>query len=125
MSSKWMTAIRAPHLEPGVVHIWLLALDESISTLVQDSLSKPELERAAAFRFPVHRNEFVIARGVLRSLLGKYLDVEPASIDIKTSDMGKPYLSPQQSGDLQFNISHSGGFAAFGFSYGLDLGLDI
>jgi 4'-phosphopantetheinyl transferase len=123
MIAAWQTTDEVPDLGSESLHVWLVKLDESLTGPLQNSLSKPELERAAAFRFPIHRNEFVVARGTLRYLLGKYMNVAPATVDIRPAKFGKPYVTSGK--DLQFNVSHSGSYAVLGFAFETTLGIDI
>jgi 4'-phosphopantetheinyl transferase len=86
-------------------------------------LSPDERDRAAGFRSDHLRHSFVLARGSLRILLGRYLSVSPASIRFTYSSRGKPALSAPAC--LDFNASHSGGLAVFAFTTGLEIGVDV
>jgi 4'-phosphopantetheinyl transferase len=86
-------------------------------------LGPDEKDRAARFRFDQHRYSFVIARGVLRILLGHYLKVSPVSIQFKYGSRGKPALVAPAYVD--FNVSHSGGLAVFAFTVGCKVGVDV
>ena len=48
-------------------------------------LSADELQRAGRLRLPVHRERFIISRGLLRALLGSYLDCRPEAVHIHTA----------------------------------------
>jgi 4'-phosphopantetheinyl transferase len=125
MISEWSQPNEVLKLSPDTVHVWLLKLEANLIHKVHAWLSTPELERAAAFRFSVHRNEFVISRGALRFLLGSYLRASPSSIDIRSAVQGKPCLSDECGDGLQFNVSHSGEFALFAFTIGREIGIDL
>jgi 4'-phosphopantetheinyl transferase len=88
------------------VHIWKGSLDvsESDRTCLAAFLDAQELQRAAQFRFPVHRSRFIAGRGLLRSILGQYLQREPGTIGFEYSASGKPHLKHP---DLHFNLAHS------------------
>ena len=122
---EFTVATDVPALEPGTIHVWLLELDGSYCSVVRDWLSREELERGAAFHFPSHRNEFIISRGVLRFLLGRYVDAVPTSLDIGTRESGKPYLTNTAVNDVRFNLAHSGEYAIFAFCIGEEIGIDI
>jgi 4'-phosphopantetheinyl transferase len=67
-------------------------------------LEAEELQRAARFRFPIHRARFIAGRGLLRSILARYLKTDPAEIQFEYSRFGKPELI---GGALHFNLAHS------------------
>ncbi len=110
----------------GEVHIWHadLSSDERAKSL-EHLLSSDEIERANRFRFPEHRQRFVIARGCLRSLLGAYLKTDAGEITFTYSPEGKPALDDGHSSELRFNVSHSGDIGAFAFALRSDIGVDV
>lgn len=85
-------------------------------------LSGEEKERAERFYFPIHRERFIRGRGMLRYLLGAYLETDPAAIAFETGEKGKPYLS---NSSLHFNLSHSEGRAVLAVSRLPSIGIDI
>lgn len=110
------------------IHIWHTRLDSGDADLARYAslLSGEEKNRAARFRFDLHRNRFVTARGVLRLLLGKYLAMSPESVEIRTCDRGKPHVADGQNrGNLRFNLSHSGDIAVYAFALDNEVGIDI
>lgn len=89
-------------------------------------LAPDERSRAQRFRFPIHRNRFAAARGLLRALLGSYLGITPGEVLFRYSDKDKPRLDDSFSQSrLQFNISHSENMALLGFVLGRDIGVDV
>lgn len=117
---------RIPHLAKGVVHIWCLPLDlppqerERCFSL----LSIDEKTRAGKFYFETARDHFIAGRGLLRILLGGYLNMEPASIQFGYELQGKPLL--KEGGlPIQFNVSHSEGLGVIAFCLGRRVGVDI
>ncbi len=106
------------------VHIWVLRLDENQPTQsLGDSLSPDELTRASRFRFDKHRDQYVLTRGTLRSLLAGYLGIPAKEISFEYSKYDKPSLAQAQN--LDFNLSHTEGMAIFGFTRGHRIGVDI
>ena len=85
-------------------------------------LSPEELDRARRFRFAEHRRQSIACRGLIREILGSYLDQEPASICFSYNRYGKPYV---ESSDVFFNVSHSGAWAMLSISIGVETGIDI
>jgi len=122
--SGWLNAPSAPRLPAGEVDVWLLQLGGNGSKISNSCLSTDELARAASFRFERHREEFVSCRNTLRSLLGRYLDADPADIHISSGPNGKPYVSGALAELIEFNVSHSGDRALFAFSRE-EIGVDV
>src|SRR5205807_8871115 len=121
----WQNVSQVPALQAGEVHIWLVRVDERLRSLVETSLSRPELERAAAFRFRSDQSQFVVSRGALRFLLGRYLGRPAGNIEILSAELGKPYVSRGFQPTVHFNVSHSDKYALLGFSQLQELGIDI
>ena len=107
------------------VHIWTMPIEASRAVVVQFEriLSEDESKRAARFRFSHLRDSFVITHGVLRHLLGRYLGLDPPRICFSYGDKGKPAVA--SAGNLQFNLTHSGGIAAVAFTTDCQLGIDM
>lgn len=107
------------------VHLWQAALEERRVAIFEPFLSPDELARANRFRFTKDRNHFVVARGLLRNLLAAYLGVNSAEIRFSYGAQGKPFLVLDNQTELNFNLSHSHGRAAFAFTRGRELGVDL
>ncbi len=115
-------------MRAGEVHIWLARLDlaESCVQQLRDFLSEDERKRAARFYFERDRRRFVVARGLLRSVLGRYLNRHPEGIQFSYEPAGKPYIAfCGNEPRLQFNVSHSGEKALIGLCLHHRIGVDI
>jgi 4'-phosphopantetheinyl transferase len=122
----WKPVPSVPALAVGDVHVWLAALDSLRAWKLHGHLSPDEVARADRFRFPRDRQRFVAARGLLRELLGRYLEADPAGLRFAYGPRGKPALADGAGSDrLHFNVSHSGGLALLAFARGRDLGIDL
>ncbi len=89
-------------------------------------LSDPERERASRFAFDRDRHRFIVARALLRGLLGARLAVRPDSIELVKEGRGKPALAPRFAGsDLRFNVSHCADLAVYAFARGREIGIDV
>ncbi|MDJ1177989.1 4'-phosphopantetheinyl transferase superfamily protein [Roseofilum sp. BLCC_M91] len=108
------------------VQIWWADLNSFMPQLAEFRafLSPDEQERSQRFHFDEHREYFMLARGLLRSLLAQYLKCYPSTIEFTYSQRGKPALSLPQS-DLNFNVSHSKNYALYGFALNSPIGVDI
>ncbi|UCG11946.1 MAG: 4'-phosphopantetheinyl transferase superfamily protein, partial [Deltaproteobacteria bacterium] len=110
------------------VHVWCESLRQSSSSrqrLIQ-TLSPEERMRAERFCFDQHRREFIVRRGVLREMLGRYLDLEPNQMQFNYGPKGKPILAGDHGrGPLGFNLSHSCGLALYVVSREGRIGVDL
>jgi 4'-phosphopantetheinyl transferase len=108
------------------VHVWRVCLDPDsryVSKLFQ-TLSMDEMHKADKFHFDKDRNRFVVARGTLRKILGRYLNLTPNRISFSYSRYGKPFLDAGND-SLRFNVSHSRGLALIAVTSGREIGIDI
>lgn len=108
----------------GCVEIWAARASDypAGSTGLIDCLNADERLRYAKFSNHAARNAFLVARAVLRHLLGSYLKLPPCQIPINTSENGKPFLG--ESLNLFFNISHSQDMVLLAFS-DCQVGVDV
>ncbi len=110
------------------MHVWRAHLDvpESLATDLEQILSQDERARAAKFRFPKHREEFVVAHGFLRTILGHYQRTDPSQIRLGTGRHHKPVLSGATAAEpLQFSLSHSHPFALLAVARTGEIGVDV
>ena len=116
-----------PALPAGEVHIWSVRLDQNPLTVarLEAALSSDERQRGARFCFERDRRRYVVARGVLRCLLGALLDDEPERIEFQYGSRGKPELAGCHAGALFFNVSHSHELGLLGFARSWPIGLDV
>jgi 4'-phosphopantetheinyl transferase len=115
-------------LGEGEIHVWRAYLDCAETALRQfeTTLASDEKDRATRFLFQKDRNDFIAARGVLRELLGRYLNRSPADIEFDYGHRGKPSLRTEAFGrPVRFNVSHSHGLALLAFAMGRQLGVDL
>jgi 4'-phosphopantetheinyl transferase len=113
-------------LTSDAVQSWCVRLDASPDACarLRATLTGDERSRSARFQFERDRRRFIVARGVLRELLGHYLGAHPASIRFAYNAFGKPELDPGFGGWPKFNLSHSGDLALIAIA-GADLGVDL
>jgi 4'-phosphopantetheinyl transferase len=107
------------------VRVWqvdLIAWDKEADSLLK-LLSAEEQERAARFKFPGPRNQYVISRALLRQALGRYLKIEAREVRFRTAANGKPELAADS--DLRFNLSHTQGTTVFAMTRHRHLGVDV
>jgi len=110
------------------VHVWRAALDMSAAQLERLArlLSPDEQVRARRFHFRKDQEHFIAARGILREILSRYLDREPAQLLFGYGPFGKPGLAPGSGADgLCFSLSHSQGLALFAITRDREIGVDL
>jgi 4'-phosphopantetheinyl transferase len=117
-----------PHPFEGAdrtIHIWSVrtTAPDAIVSEFQSLVSPDEQTQATRFCFTHLRSSFVLARGALRLLLGAYLDAAPTGIQLLRGPKGKPSLPAPAR--IQFNTSHSGALATFGFALDCEIGVDV
>lgn len=105
------------------IHVWQVNLDRSPSEF--DCLSRDEQERKARFKQAHHRNRFGNGRNALRLIIQNYLQIPAAELRFTYGVNGKPTLSPNDSPDLHFNVSHSESFMLAAFSSTSEIGVDV
>jgi 4'-phosphopantetheinyl transferase len=107
------------------VHIWRVALNESLVAELRPTLAPDECARADRFHFERDRNRFVVARGSLRRILGAYLKQDPAQLSFSYSKYGKPALEGAIPDLLSFNLSHAHEVALIAVTRDRRVGVDI
>lgn len=108
--------------------MWHAALDreEKVLGRLEATLSLEEKARADRFHFAIDKNRFVVARGLLRELLGRYLGQAPDSLEFSYGKHGKPFLSGENvSSGICFNLSHSAGLVVYAIAKERSLGIDV
>ena len=115
------------HLASDEVHCWCAALDvpPETSARLYATLTCEERSRSARFRFERDRQRFIVAHGVLRDLLGRYLQSQPGRIRYVYNAFGKPDLSPEFASRITFNLSHSGDLALIAIAADSCVGVDL
>ncbi|HEX3282861.1 MAG TPA: 4'-phosphopantetheinyl transferase superfamily protein [Pyrinomonadaceae bacterium] len=112
-------------LDVSEVHLWQASLEGRPADIFESFLSADELARANRFHFAEDRTHFVVARGLLRNLLAAYLGIDCAALRFSYGVKGKPFVVLEGQTQINFNLSHSHGRAAFAFTRGRELGVDL
>ena len=108
------------------VHVWQASLDDPHLLELQQTLSADERARADRFRFEKDRRHFIVARGLLRTILGNYLNTKPGQLQFCYSPYGKPALTGESGGSgIKFNLSHSHGLALYAITRHREVGVDL
>jgi len=125
---QWIVSQFAQELAENEIHVWQASLnvDGAVLHTLQRTLTEEEATKAKQFHFEKDQQHFVIARGVLRTLLAQYVHTEPRLLRFDYNAYGKPSLGhPFHESSLQFNVSHSHETALFAFTYARQIGVDV
>jgi 4'-phosphopantetheinyl transferase len=128
INHSWLPAPANLTLSSNDVHIWKINLKQPDSQIqsFRATLSTDEIARADRFYFPEHRQRFLVGRGSLRHILGKYLNIEPSQVEFAYQQRGKPILAAKfANSGIFFNISHSQDLGLCGVSHQQLIGVDL
>jgi len=134
----WPEVSVAPDLPTGEIHLWRANLDLDAETTAgfRRLLAPDELARAGRFRRTIDRDRFIVARGTLRILLGRYLASDPVGLRFRYNcacgrpdcplEQRKPTLAPTSGGGwLHFNVSHAADLALYALARDRQVGVDL
>lgn len=109
------------------VHVWRAFLNIAPAWVQNLSwiLSIDERKRADQFRFQKDRQDFIVARALLRMILGRYLRKRPDQVRFEYGSYGKPFLAGEGDKELSFNLSHSQGLVLYAITRGRQIGVDV
>jgi 4'-phosphopantetheinyl transferase len=124
--TSWQPGPAEPRLGDGAVHVWRVDLT-AVPAQLANQLSEEEVARAAQMPSAHGRELWSRSRGVLRTLLGRYLRVEALTVVLRAGACGKPELSEEHAAGapLFFNLSHSGQLALYAFTTLGPVGVDV
>ena len=126
---SWPAPPTDPMPRPGEVIAVLADLAVTPDRLLQltAGFGPRERQRAASFATEEWRDRWSAARGTLREVLGRALDIAPGAVALRYRPHGKPELDPAcaaLAGELRFNLSHSGGRALIALAR-VEVGADV
>jgi len=117
------------HLESGEVEVWLTAMaavSEALRSRYEQLLSAPEQIRWRRFLVEGARDQYLIARALLRTTLSRYADAAEAAWVFETNEYGCPFVAePAAHRDLRFNLSHTDGLVACAVTRQGEIGVDV
>ena len=124
----WPPPPHQQRLEEQDIHVWAAGLDQSLEriSVFRGTLAADELERAARFHFERDHNRFIAGRGLLREILGSYLEIHPSQLDFQYSPRGKPMLKAASAlPPLHFNVGHSEDLILIALTTSCPVGIDL
>ncbi len=127
--TSWAEPSAAPRASAQAVDIWRARIDPAQHQREEPALGGLlcPLERARAQRIlrPRARAHWVCSRGLLRTLLARYVACDPRELRFELGPHGKPALAQRTSSDLRFNLSHSRGIVLIAVTSGREVGVDV
>ncbi|BAU54964.1 4'-phosphopantetheinyl transferase family protein [Mucilaginibacter gotjawali] len=102
--------------------IWRINIHSNSSSIQNLStlLTRDEQVKAGRFLHKHDSDRYIISRGALKLIMGRYLNRKPALIEIETGENKKPYI---KDSPLFYNLSHSGDWIILAVSDAL-IGID-
>jgi 4'-phosphopantetheinyl transferase len=104
------------------IQVWVVSLPEQTAESWRYVLTESEWEKVMRFRAPADQLRSAVTRGVLKTLLSRYLDLPANEIEFTQNEYGKPAL---ESASIEFNVSHSGDYALLAFAKESSVGIDV
>lgn len=91
-------------VKDGQVHAWFATLDalQDRAERYRALLDRSESDRAARFLHDRDRLRYILGHGLLRELLGRYVDAPAKDLELLRGRHGKPYLDGHP---VHFNLS--------------------
>lgn len=122
--TRWTQAPDDIRLPPCQVDVWRVFLDLEPASVkaAESTLSADEAKRASRFHFDRDRTRFIVAHASLRNILARTLHCEPRQLNLSANAYGKPFLPDHK---VEFNLSHSGGYALVAVSRQCRVGVDV
>jgi 4'-phosphopantetheinyl transferase len=118
-------------ITPDEIHIWLASYDEiadeRLHAAYRELLDAAEREQEPRFYFARDRRRYLVTRALVRSVLARYLAIDPKECRFSTNAYGRPDIANTQPGEggLSFNISHTHSLIVLGVARGRELGVDV
>ena len=121
----WAPPPSALVLAGDEVHVWRVDVRSAYARRndLWRVLAKDERQKATDFLFEDDRKRFVVSRGMLRVLLGRYLRAQPDSLVFGHNPHGKPFLVGASG--VRFSTAHSHDLVLLAFVRDRDIGVDV
>src|SRR5580700_2071421 len=118
-----------PRTIPGVIDVWRADLSAAENYGLAELLCVEERARAERILDERKRALWARSRGVLRALLGRYLNADPRELRFELGPHGKPALAlrgqARQIPVLRFNLSHAGALMLLAVTAEREVGVDV
>ena len=118
-----LVAVRLRGSTAPVIHLWHASLAYPSWSELLTLLSEEELPRVDRFFFERDARRYVVSHAVLRTVLGRIIDVPPEEVMLETEAGGRPFLR-NVGMRLHFSLSRSNERVLIGAA-SRPLGVDI
>jgi 4'-phosphopantetheinyl transferase len=118
-------------LTSAEIHLWLAFYDEislgGLHAAYRALLNAAEKEQEPRFYFARDRRRYLITRALVRTVLSRYLPIDPRDWIFSTNVYGRPEVVNEQARNacLSFNISHTHSLIVLGVTKQQALGVDV
>ena len=85
-------------------------------------LDEHERKKADRFKFLALRRNYILSHAILRFEIARYIQLKPVAISYCYGPFGKPFLPLRE---IHFNMSHSMNWVLYGFSFAVEMGVDL
>lgn len=99
--------------------------DSRVISACRDVLSQAERDDVDRLSVATVKAERLMARGLTRLILSRYIDTPPGSLVFIRDQNGRPFISPMPVPGLHFSLSHTKDFLVIAVSRLADIGVDI
>ncbi|MFM0069041.1 4'-phosphopantetheinyl transferase family protein [Paraburkholderia aspalathi] len=114
----------------GCADVWACFYHEIREAVLLDRyralLSAQERQKEVRFRFAADRRCYLVTRALLRTVLSRYVALEPAQWVFAPNAYGKPEIANRYGTHLRlsFNLSHTDGLIVLGVTADMAIGVD-
>src|SRR6185436_4436818 len=116
---------------PAEIHRWLAfydeIADERLHAAYRELLDAAEREQEPRFYFARDRRRYLVTRALVRTVLSRYLSIDPRACIFSTNAYGRPEIvnAEGREAGLSFNLSHTHSLIVLGVTTGRALGVDV
>ena len=121
-----LAGVRPQHTAVDSVDVWAWQLDADADAIAaaRSLLGEDERNRADRFVNANDRSRYVVAHGVMRSVLAAYVGEEASRLRFTRGRHAKPALA-EDAARVRFNLAHSGDRAMLAVSTAHEVGIDV
>lgn len=123
------TAAALIDLPSHEAHLWYLLPDEVDDPTRLDSylgwLSPDEHARRDRYLFERNKREYLLTRALVRWVLSRYADVEPAAWTFAQNEYGRPEIATPEHAWIRFNLTNTHGLLAMLVAREREVGVDV
>lgn len=125
-----MVMIPRSELDRISSHLWYVfpdaVRDPDLLNAYHQLMSPEERVQQQRFYFEKGRHEYLVTRALVRTVLSRYVAVDPSIWRFEKNEYGKPAIAyPREIPPLSFNLSHTTGLIACLVALGCDIGVDV